>query len=77
MRPIDATATLGSLVAERPARASLLERLHLDYCCGGAQTLREACVRRGLDAETVRAVLEALDADTPIALSWRTATGVA
>ncbi|HEX5309055.1 MAG TPA: DUF542 domain-containing protein [Solirubrobacteraceae bacterium] len=62
---IDATATLGSLVAERPADASLFERLHLDYCCGGAQTLSEACARRGLDVETVRIVLEALDVDTP------------
>jgi regulator of cell morphogenesis and NO signaling len=61
---IDSTATLGSLVAERSARASLFERLHLDYCCGGAQTLAEACAKRGLDVETVRTVLEALDADT-------------
>jgi regulator of cell morphogenesis and NO signaling len=59
---IDPTTTLGALVAERPARAGLFERLRLDYCCGGAQTLGEACDRRGLALDAVRAELEALDA---------------
>jgi regulator of cell morphogenesis and NO signaling len=61
MSAIDPTATLGALVAERPARAPLFERLRLDYCCGGSQTLAEACRRRGLDSDTVRTVLAALD----------------
>jgi regulator of cell morphogenesis and NO signaling len=61
MSTIDPTATLGALVAERPARAPLFERLRLDYCCGGSQTLVEACRRRGLDSDTVRTVLAALD----------------
>ena len=38
MSTIDPTATLGALVVERPARAA-----RLDYCCGGSQTLAEAC----------------------------------
>ncbi|MGH2886548.1 MAG: DUF542 domain-containing protein, partial [Solirubrobacteraceae bacterium] len=41
--PIDPHATLGDLVAERPARAPLFERLRLEYCCNGRQTLTEAC----------------------------------
>jgi regulator of cell morphogenesis and NO signaling len=61
MSTIDPTATLGALVAERPARTALFERLRLDYCCGGSQTLAEACTRRGLDSDTVRTVLAALD----------------
>jgi regulator of cell morphogenesis and NO signaling len=60
MNRIDPNITLGELVNEEPARAALLERLRLDYCCGGAQTLAEACARRGLDQRTVRALLEAL-----------------
>ena len=58
MSTIDPTTTL---VAECPARAALFERLRLDYCCGGSQTLAEACRRRGLDSDTVRTVLAALD----------------
>jgi regulator of cell morphogenesis and NO signaling len=60
---IDPSAGIGALVAERPARAALFERLRLEYCCGGRQTLAEACAKRGLDLDTVRAALAALDAD--------------
>ena len=62
MSAVDPTTTLGALVAERPARAELFERLRLDYCCGGAQTLLEACSKRGLETDTIRAALETLDA---------------
>ena len=62
MRTIDPAGTLGELVAERPARAPLLERLRLDYCCGGRQTLAAACRKRRLELDTVRAALEVLDA---------------
>lgn len=61
MNRIDPNITLGELVNEAPARAALLERLRLDYCCGGAQTLTEACARKGLDQHTVRTLLEALE----------------
>lgn len=63
---IDPAVTLGELVVQRPARAELFERLRLDYCCGGATTLEEACRRRGLDPDTVRRVLDGFDAD-PVA----------
>jgi regulator of cell morphogenesis and NO signaling len=59
---IDPGITLGALVAERPARAALFERLRLDYCCGGGQTLVEACSKRGIDTDAIRAELETLDA---------------
>lgn len=58
---IDPDTSLGQLVAERPARAETFERLRLDYCCGGDQTLAQACGRRGLDPETVCRMLEALE----------------
>jgi regulator of cell morphogenesis and NO signaling len=61
MSQIEPSASRGALVAERPARAWVFERLRFDYCCGGAQTLTEACERHGLDPDTVAAMLEALD----------------
>lgn len=61
MAAIDPTASLGELVAQHPARASLFERLRLDYCCGGAQTLAAACEAQALDPDTVRRLIEALD----------------
>ena len=58
---IDSSSSLGELVAECPARADLFERLHLDYCCGGRQTLAQACAKHGLELGEIRAALAALD----------------
>ncbi|HSC02361.1 MAG TPA: DUF542 domain-containing protein [Solirubrobacteraceae bacterium] len=58
---IDPDTSLGRLVADQPARAETFERLRLDYCCSGGQTLTQACERRGLDPETVCRMLEALE----------------
>lgn len=55
---IDRSQTLGSLVLEHPTSTRVLERLGLDYCCGGRQTLAEACAGQGLDAATVAVFLE-------------------
>ena len=57
---IDHTERLGDLVQRLPAAASVLERLGIDYCCGGGRTLAEAAGERGLDASTVAVMLEAI-----------------
>jgi regulator of cell morphogenesis and NO signaling len=64
MTPIVPSTSLGELVVERPSAAPLLERLQLDYCCGGARTIGEACAQRGLDARTVVALIESLDEES-------------
>jgi regulator of cell morphogenesis and NO signaling len=51
--------TLASLVTANPAAARVLERHGLDYCCGGAQRLRDACAARGIDPDQVVAELVA------------------
>ncbi|MBS0631397.1 MAG: iron-sulfur cluster repair di-iron protein [Verrucomicrobia bacterium] len=55
--------TIGELVAARPLLSRVFERLGIDYCCGGKQTLAAACAKLGLDLKTTRALLE-LAADT-------------
>lgn len=40
---------LGELVAERPARARVFERLGIDYCCHGHRSLLDASTEAGLD----------------------------
>jgi regulator of cell morphogenesis and NO signaling len=57
---IDHGTSLAELVVAQPKAAAVLEHLRLDYCCGGATSLAEACARRGLDAATVAALLDAL-----------------
>ena len=53
-------STLGQLVTANPALAIELERLHLDYCCGGQDTLLDACTAKGLDPSEVVELLESL-----------------
>ncbi len=61
MITIEPAASLGDLVAERPARSRVFDRLGLDYCCGGRLSLAEACRRRGLDVPAVLAEIESSD----------------
>ncbi len=53
-----AESTLGAIVAAQPALARVFERLELDYCCGGRQTLAVACTRKNLEVTTLIAALE-------------------
>jgi regulator of cell morphogenesis and NO signaling len=63
--PTDRDTSLAELVVAQPRAAAVFERLRLDYCCGGASTLADACARRGLDPETVVALLDALQDEPP------------
>lgn len=55
---ISLESTIGDLVAARPLLARVFERLGIDFCCGGRQTLAAACTRRGLDPATTVLLLE-------------------
>lgn len=52
--------TLGDLVAEEGARARVLERHGIDYCCHGDRSLADACTAAGLDTVEVAAELVAV-----------------
>ena len=54
-------STVGDMVAENPARATVFEKHGIDYCCHGQTTLEEACRRRGLPVETVVSELASLE----------------
>jgi len=51
-------STIGEIVAARPALARIFEKLGIDYCCGGKQTLAATCARRGLEIATTIALLD-------------------
>jgi len=68
-----ALATLGELVADRPARARVFESFGLDYCCGGRRTLADACAEKGLAVADVVAALERIEPSPAETTSdWRT-----
>jgi regulator of cell morphogenesis and NO signaling len=47
------TETLASIVTNNYYAAGILEKYHLDFCCGGKRTLTDACSEKGLDIDTV------------------------
>ena len=53
--------TLGGMVARDYRTAAILEKYGLDFCCGGRQSLADACRAKGVDPEGVLAELARLD----------------
>ncbi len=68
MTALDVSNTLGELVTDNPARARVLERLHLDYCCKGGRSLVDACTPLALDPQRVLADL--LDVERAVEVNW-------
>lgn len=69
MTTIDPMMTLGAVVNSHPELARELERRGFDYCCGGRQTLADACASKGLDLTLTVAELIAV-ATEGIAAEW-------
>jgi regulator of cell morphogenesis and NO signaling len=57
---MDQQKTLGQLATENPAAVRVFERLGLDYCCGGNQTLEQACGAAGVAVEEIETWLQAI-----------------
>ncbi len=62
MVKIDVSTTLAEAVNAFPHLAHEFERRSLDYCCGGARTLGEACALLGVDPQVTVVELSALAA---------------
>jgi regulator of cell morphogenesis and NO signaling len=67
---LSAQCTVGSIVAEHPAAARVLEQFGIDYCCGGKRPLADACVARALDPERVVAEIRRACASGGQERSW-------
>jgi regulator of cell morphogenesis and NO signaling len=50
---VNLETTLAEIVTHNPSAARTLERHRLDYCCGGRQSLVDACIAAGLDPSTI------------------------
>lgn len=55
--------TLASIALQHPGATRVLSRYRLDYCCGGSQTLEEACGRKGIKPAKV---IEELSSVPPV-----------
>lgn len=56
---ITSHTTLGAIVANNISYANTLYQYNLDFCCGGAQTLSEACEEQNINVDTVIKAIEA------------------
>ncbi|MBP7826262.1 MAG: iron-sulfur cluster repair di-iron protein [Verrucomicrobia bacterium] len=61
MNTITPETTVGDIIRATPARSRIFDNLDIDYCCGGKQSLSEACRAKGLDPATVITMLKAFD----------------
>src|SRR5208283_851400 len=65
--------TVRELALEKPGAARVFERLGIDYCCGGKQTLEQACRAASLPVNEVLDALEAAQTSgqaIPKELNW-------
>ena len=56
---LSATKTVRELAVELPSATRVFERLGIDYCCGGGQSLEEACSSAKVKVDDVLRALEA------------------
>src|SRR5690554_1083243 len=60
---IEDRSTIGELVVEDYRKAEVFRKHGLDFCCGGKRSVQEACAKRGVDYQLVKADLDELDRD--------------
>jgi regulator of cell morphogenesis and NO signaling len=66
-------STLGNLACNLPGATRVFHQFHLDFCCGGQKTLRQASLERGVDADEVIRRLLQLDPQDAESTDWRQA----
>ena len=63
MSTLNANSTVAQWVAEYPQTARVFEQFKIDYCCGGGNSLGDACAKKKLDANDIIAQLTEVVAD--------------
>lgn len=53
MIAIDRKTKVGDVVSRHAPLADLFEKHHIDFCCGGAQTIEEACTGKNLEPDAL------------------------
>lgn len=50
---ITADTTVGAIAAEHPLATRIFYRHQIDFCCGGGNTLNQACAKKGISTKSV------------------------
>ncbi|MBP8139045.1 MAG: DUF542 domain-containing protein, partial [Alicycliphilus sp.] len=64
-------STLGSIACNVPGATRVFHEFHLDFCCGGQKSLRQAALERGIDADRVQQRLLSLSGEDALEADWR------
>ena len=70
---LEKSMTVGGIATRFPVATKVFHKHGLDFCCGGAQPLDEACADRGVDARAVLDEIEALVHQASDHRSWEEA----
>lgn len=71
---MQAETLVREIVLENPSAIPLLEQHGIDYCCGGAQSLAQACQRGGIPVSALLEELTSLaHSEAPAPETWLTA----
>jgi len=70
MTRITPETRLADIVLDRPSLAPTMEKLGLDYCCGGQQSISDAAAERGLDLQTTIEILQAIPESVSTGEDW-------
>jgi len=65
-------STLGNIACSIPGATRVFHEFHLDFCCGGQKSLRQAAQERGIDADHVQTRLLSLSGEAQDTEDWRT-----
>ena len=60
--------TIGQIAAKDIRKADVFRRMGIDFCCGGKQTLKEACEQAGVSEEQLQFALKEAVKSSPSAL---------
>lgn len=76
MSTLTTEKTVREIAVERPQSIRVFEKFGIDYCCGGAKPLQEACMKHGADTDAVLRAIEELElkAGTGDLHDWTTAS---
>ncbi len=69
---LDTAKTVREIAVEMPHATRVFEKFGIDYCCGGAKTLEQACAAANL---RVDAVLQSLEVPAPVTEQQEWAAG--
>jgi regulator of cell morphogenesis and NO signaling len=69
---IDATKTVKEIAIEFPYATRVFEKLGIDYCCGGAKSLTDACTAAGITWNELQNLLDTAAPKSSPQINWQT-----